>query len=466
MYLIAVFFPVLSLIVVSLLSWGYLTPWCSNVGIFSSLIISLLLSVYALYEVVYLNATCAVECAPWFEFGTLQITWSFLFDKFNTITFFLVISISLCVHVFALTYLNDDPHLSRFLLLLYFFTVFMQILVTAGNFMQLFVGWEGVGLISYLLINFWFTRYEAVNSGLMAIIYNRVGDCGFILALCLVLYFLKTNDFLVFSSCNLYTNMIILQIFDVNIKLIDFIIIGFTIGTIGKSAQIFLECWLSLAMEGPTPVSSLLHAATLVISGLIILCRIFLVIQNSFIGMNFLVLLGALTSFFAATTGLFMVDIKRVIAYSTCSQLGYLVFCIGLSQFDVAIFHLINHAFFKCLLFIGAGFIIHALSNEQDLRKLGSLFKLLPYIFVLMCFSSIALMGLPFFSGFFSKEKILESSFYIFNELNLISFWLGCLSALCTAIYSTKLLYLSFFATPNNTNLIILFIFMQIICIS
>lgn len=177
MYLIAVFFPILSLIVVSLLSWGYLTPWCSNVGIFSSLGISLLLSVYGLYEVVYLNATCAVECAPWFEFGTLQITWSFLFDKFNTITFFLVISISLCVHVFALAYLNDDPHLSRFLLLLYFFTVFMQILVTAGNFMQLFVGWEGVGLISYLLINYWFTRYEAVNSGLMAIIYNRVGDC-------------------------------------------------------------------------------------------------------------------------------------------------------------------------------------------------------------------------------------------------------------------------------------------------
>lgn len=177
MYLIAIFFPILSLIVVSLLSWGFLTPWCSNVGIFSSLVFSLLLSMYGLYEVVYLNAACAVEYMPWFEFGTLQITWSFLFDKFNTITFFLVISISLCVHVFALAYLNDDPHLSRFLLLLYFFTVFMQILVTAGNFMQLFVGWEGVGLISYLLINFWFTRYEAVNSGLMAIIYNRVGDC-------------------------------------------------------------------------------------------------------------------------------------------------------------------------------------------------------------------------------------------------------------------------------------------------
>jgi NADH:ubiquinone oxidoreductase subunit 5 (subunit L)/multisubunit Na+/H+ antiporter MnhA subunit len=177
MYLIAVCFPILSLFIISFFSWGFLTPWCSNLAIFISLGVSLLLSVYALYEVVYLSATCAVECTPWFEFGTLQITWSFLFDKFNTIIFFLVISISLCVHIFALTYLADDPHLSRFLLLLYFFTVFMQILITAGNFMQLFVGWEGVGLISYLLINFWFTRYEASNSGLMAIIYNRVGDC-------------------------------------------------------------------------------------------------------------------------------------------------------------------------------------------------------------------------------------------------------------------------------------------------
>lgn len=177
MYLIAVCFPILSLFIISFFSWGFLTPWCSNLVIFISLGVSLLLSVYALYEVVYLSATCAVECTPWFEFGTLQITWSFLFDKFNTIIFFLVISISLCVHIFALTYLADDPHLSRFLLLLYFFTVFMQILITAGNFMQLFVGWEGVGLISYLLINFWFTRYEASNSGLMAIIYNRVGDC-------------------------------------------------------------------------------------------------------------------------------------------------------------------------------------------------------------------------------------------------------------------------------------------------
>ena len=177
MYLIAVCFPILSLILISLLSWGFLTLWYSQIFIFISLGLSLLLSVYGLYEVVYLNATCAVECTPWFEFGTLQITWSFLFDKFNTIIFFLVISISLCVHTFALIYLADDPHLLRFLILLYFFTVFMQILITAGGFMQLFVGWEGVGLISYLLINFWFTRYEASNSGLMAIIYNRIGDC-------------------------------------------------------------------------------------------------------------------------------------------------------------------------------------------------------------------------------------------------------------------------------------------------
>lgn len=177
MYLISVCFPILSLIIVSLLLFGFLTPGYSLISIFISLGLSLLFSVYGLYEVVYLNATCTVECTPWFEFGTLRITWSFLFDKFNTIIFFLVISISLCVHVFALVYLADDPHLPRFIVLLYFFTVFMQILVTAGNFMQLFVGWEGVGLISYLLINFWFTRYEASNSGLMAIIYNRIGDC-------------------------------------------------------------------------------------------------------------------------------------------------------------------------------------------------------------------------------------------------------------------------------------------------
>lgn len=179
MYLIAVLFPVLSLFSVSLISWGYVSSRTSNIIVFNSLGISLILAIFGLYEVVYLNATCAIEFTPWFEFGTLQVTWSFLFDKFNMIIFFLVISISLCVHVFALVYLSEDPHLSRFIVLLYFFTVFMQILVTAGNFIQLFVGWEGVGLISYLLINYWFTRYEAVNSGLMAIIYNRVGDCDF-----------------------------------------------------------------------------------------------------------------------------------------------------------------------------------------------------------------------------------------------------------------------------------------------
>lgn len=177
MYLISIILPILSLFVVSLLSWGFLSNWFSYLVVFNSLGASLLLSVYGLYEVVYLNATCAVECTPWFEFGTIKVTWSFLFDKFNTIIYFLISSISLCVHIFAWVYLCDDPHKLRFILLLYFFTVFMQILVTAGNFMQLFVGWEGIGLISYLLINYWFTRYEAVNSGLMAIIYNRVGDC-------------------------------------------------------------------------------------------------------------------------------------------------------------------------------------------------------------------------------------------------------------------------------------------------
>jgi proton-translocating NADH-quinone oxidoreductase chain L len=391
-----------------------------------------------------------VEVTNWFTIGVLKIQWSFFFDKLSTFLLFLIIFISILVHFFALDYLNSDPHLLRFLVLLSFFTIFMEILVTSGNLLQFFLGWEGVGLMSYLLINFWFTRYAAANSGVMAIIYNRIGDTGLLLGITLICLVLETTDFTSLFLLTKFCGTIEIQILGCYIKFLDFLTFLLFLGVIGKSAQIFLESWLASAMEGPTPVSSLLHASTMIVSGVFLLQRFQSYILSSLNGMILITLIGSLTAFFAGTIGLVSMDLKRIIAYSTCSQMGYLVFCVGIGNTNVSFFHLFNHAFFKCLLFVAAGTIIHALVNEQDIRKMGGLFKILPFTFVLIVFASFSLMGMPFLSGYYSKEKILEFSFYIYNNTNLFAFWLGSFSAFLTAIYSMRLIFLAFFNYPNN----------------
>ena len=419
-------------------------------NIIISMILSLFCSVVVLYEVAFLNSFCIVELNSWFKLGLLNVEWCFFFDKVSAFLLFLVVFISLLVHFFALDYLNGDPHLSRFMMLLFLFTTFMEILVTSGNLIQFFLGWEGVGLMSYLLINFWFTRFAATNSGLMAIIYNRVGDTGLLLGVALISFILKTTDFVCLFAIVKFASSLQINVFCSYFNFFDFLTILLFLGVIGKSAQIFLESWLSSAMEGPTPVSSLLHASTMIVSGVFLLQRFQPYILCSLSGMVMVTFVGALTAFFAGTIGLVTMDLKRVIAYSTCSQMGYLVFCFGIGNSSVSLFHLCNHAFFKCVLFVAAGTLIHALLNEQDIRKMGGLFKLFPFVFVLILFASLSLMGMPFLSGFYSKEKILEYSFYIYNNSNIFAFWLGSLSAFLTSIYSMRLIFIVFFNSPNN----------------
>lgn len=456
MYLLIIFCPILNILFLSLthnfkrifFSQQYFIKM-----IFISLSASLIFISIVVYEVLYLNSICFLECFTWFKIGVFEVKWSFLFDKLAVSILFLIIFISLLVHFFALDYLNGDPHLLRFLNLLSLFTIFMEILVTSGNLLQFFFGWEGVGLMSFLLINFWFTRYAAANAGVMAIIYNRIGDCGLLIAICILCCFMETTDFI-----NIFLLLKLISFYQIKIFfwyffIFDIITIFLFLGVIGKSAQIFLESWLASAMEGPTPVSSLLHASTMIVSGVFLLQRFQPLILGSLFGMICVTFVGGLTSFFAGTVGLVSMDLKRIIAYSTCSQMGYLVFCVGIGNTNISFFHLFNHAFFKCLLFVAAGTIIHAFFNNQDIRTMGGFLKLYPFMFILILIASLSLMGLPFFSGFYSKEKILEYSFYIFNFQNKFSFWFGSFSAFFTALYSARLLHYVFFNNANSNRL-------------
>jgi NADH-ubiquinone oxidoreductase chain 5 len=331
----------------------------------------------------------------------------------------------------------------------------MLILVTANNFLQLFVGWEGVGVSSYLLISFWFTRIQANKSAIKAMLVNRVGDFALLLALFFIFYSINSLDYdIVFSTIPLLFNKKI-SLFFLQVPIIDLICLFLFLGAMGKSAQIGLHTWLPDAMEGPTPVSALIHAATMVTAGVFLISRCSYIFEFSPTILSFILIVGSITSFFAATTGLFQNDIKKVIAYSTCSQLGYMVFACGLSSYDVSLFHLSNHAFFKALLFLGAGSIIHSISDEQDMRKLGGLKNLLPFTYCILILGSLALTGFPFFAGFFSKDVLLEVSLSKYSLNAEIAYCLGIFSAFLTAFYSTRVVYLTFLSGTNaNKNYI------------
>jgi len=331
----------------------------------------------------------------------------------------------------------------------------MLILITANNFLQMFVGWEGVGLSSYLLINFWFTRIQANKAAIKAMLVNRVGDFAILLAIFSIYFIFNTLDYeVIFTLVPLVLNYSVVIGF-LKLPLLDLICILLFIGAMGKSAQLGLHTWLPDAMEGPTPVSALIHAATMVTAGVFLLARCSFIFEFSPVALNFVTFIGSLTAFFAATTGLFQNDMKKVIAYSTCSQLGYMIFSCGLSSYEVGVFHLSNHAFFKALLFLGAGSVIHAVNDEQDMRKLGGLQKLLPFSYAIMLIGSLALMGFPFLTGFYSKDIILEIAYAKFTFLSHFAYTLGTLAAFCTAFYSIRLLFLVFLAEPNGNREII-----------
>jgi proton-translocating NADH-quinone oxidoreductase chain L len=366
---------------------------------------------------------------------------------------FVVTFISTLVHLYSTEYMGEDPHLPRFMSYLSLFTFFMLILVTSNNFLQMFVGWEGVGLSSYLLINFWFTRIQANKAAMKAMLVNRVGDFFILCALFGLLYLCGSLEYdVVFSVAPYMSELYILEL-GYRFPVLDVICIALFLGAMGKSAQLGLHTWLPDAMEGPTPVSALIHAATMVTAGVFLLARCSFLFEFSPSALVFVQYVGACTAIFAASTGLFQNDMKKVIAYSTCSQLGYMVFAAGLSNYDVSVFHLSNHAFFKALLFLAAGSVIHAVSDEQDMRKMGGLKRLLPFAYSVIVIGSLALVGFPFLAGFYSKDVILEAAFAQNSANSHFCFYLGTIAAFFTAFYSTRLLFLVFLAEPNGNKL-------------
>jgi len=346
--------------------------------------------------------------------------------------------------------MSHDPHLPRFMSYLSLFTFFMLILVTADNFIQMFLGWEGVGLCSYLLINFWFSRVQANKAAIKAMIMNRIGDFCLVIGILILFVNFKSVDYATVAVLAPFFKSQTINFLNMDFDILSLVCIFLFLGAVGKSAQLGLHTWLPDAMEGPTPVSALIHAATMVTAGVFLIVRTSFLYEHAPHILEFITILGACTAFFASTVGLLQNDLKRVIAYSTCSQLGYMVFSCGLSDYAVGVFHLANHAFFKALLFLGAGAVIHAVNDEQDMRKMGGLKNLIPFTYSTMTIGSLALIGFPFLAGFYSKDMILELSYGKFTSFSHFSYFLGTFGAFLTAFYSTRLVCLTFLVKPNG----------------
>lgn len=447
MYLLIVFLPLLGAI-----SAGFFGRFLGEKGAVSLtttfLAVSASLSTVAFYEVGLCGKTKHFNLAPWMESETFLVNWGFLFDSLTVVMLIVVTFVSTLVHLYSGEYMNGDPHRPRFMSYLSLFTFFMLILVTADNYIQLFLGWEGVGLCSYLLINFWFTRIQANKAAIQAMIVNRVGDFGLALGIMAIFYQFQAVDYYtVFAAAPqaMGKNMVFLNASVDSLTLISILLF---VGAVGKSAQLGLHTWLPNAMEGPTPVSALIHAATMVTAGVFLLARSSPLLEYAPFALAVITFLGAMTAFFAATTGLLQNDLKKVIAYSTCSQLGYMIFACGLSAYNVGVFHLANHAFFKALLFLSAGSVIHAMADEQDMRRMGGLVRVLPFTYAMIFIGSLALMGFPFLTGFYSKDLILEISYASYSVPGHFAHWLGTLAAFFTAFYSIRLLHLTFLSVP------------------
>jgi len=420
---------------------SFLTTFC--------IFITFLLSCFSFYEVGLAGSPCYITLFSWIDIDLLNLKWGFLFDSLTVTMLIVVTSISTLVHLYSIEYMKQDPHLTRFMSYLSFFTFFMIILVTADNFVQMFIGWEGVGLCSYLLINFWYGRIQANKAALKAMIINRIGDFSLVLSMLLIFNTFKSLDYYtVFSLVPCFVNTSI-DIFSFKFSIIDVICFLIFIGAVGKSAQIGLHTWLPDAMEGPTPVSALIHAATMVTAGVFLIARCSFLFEYAPNILIIITILGSITAFIASSIGLLQNDLKKVIAYSTCSQLGYMVFACGMSNYNVGVFHLANHAFFKALLFLSAGSVIHAMSDEQDMRRMGGLVQLLPFTYVMFLIGSLSLMGFPFLTGFYSKDFILELAFVNYTIPGHFAYWLSTIAAFFTSFYSIRLIYLTFLSETN-----------------
>jgi NADH-ubiquinone oxidoreductase chain 5 len=405
-----------------------------------SIIVTTLLSIIAFFEVGLNNITVSINLFRWIDSELLNVLWSFHFDSLTVGMLIPVLIVSSLVHIYSIGYMSHDPHNQRFFSYLSLFTFMMIILVTANNFLLMFVGWEGVGICSYLLVSFWFTRIAANQSSISAFLTNRVGDCFLTIGIFAILWSFGNID---------YSTVFSLAPF-VNENIITIIGICFLIGAMAKSSQVGLHVWLPMAMEGPTPVSALIHAATMVTAGVYLLMRASPLIEYSSTVLILCLWLGAITTVFSSLIGLFQQDIKKVIAYSTMSQLGMMIIAIGLSSYNVALFHLVNHAFYKGLLFLGAGSVIHAVADNQDFRKYGGLKPFLPLTYSIMLIASLSLVAFPFMTGFYSKDFILESAYGQFYFSSTVIYSIATIGAMFTTLYSVKILYLTFLTNPNG----------------
>ena len=380
----------------------------------------------------------------WISSGNFIVDWSIRLDTLTAVMFMVVTTVSACVHLYSIGYMNEDPSKVRFMGYLSLFTFFMLVLVSSNNLLQMFFGWEGVGLASYLLIGFWSHKETANNAAIKAFIVNRVGDFGYAIGIAgIFLIFGSVSFDNIFSQVYLFKDHQI-KFLSLTFPTLDLLCFLLFIGAMGKSAQFGLHTWLPDAMEGPTPVSALIHAATMVTAGVFLVARMSPLYEFASFTNLFITFIGAATAIFAASIALTQNDIKRVIAYSTCSQLGYMFFAAGVGAYNASIFHLTTHAFFKALLFLSAGSVIHAMHHEQDMRKMGGLFKKIPFTATMMWIGSLAIIGFPYFSGYYSKESILENAYYTSNGIAYFAYIVGILTALLTAFYSWRLLFLTF----------------------
>jgi NADH-ubiquinone oxidoreductase chain 5 len=405
-----------------------------------SVMTTTILAIISFFEVGFNNNPVSINLFKWLDSESFNMVWNFQFDSLTVSMLIPVLIISSLVHFYSIGYMSHDPHNQRFFSYLSLFTFMMIILVTGNNYLLLFVGWEGVGVCSYLLVSFWFTRIAANQSSMSAFLTNRVGDAFFMIGMFVMLWCLGNLDYGVTFSLAPY----------INENIITIIGICLLIGAMAKSSQVGLHIWLPMAMEGPTPVSALIHAATMVTAGVYLLIRSSPLIEYSSTILLICLWLGAITTVFSSLIGLFQQDIKKIIAYSTMSQLGMMVIAIGLSSYNVALFHLVNHAFYKGLLFLGAGAIIHAVADNQDLRKYGGLLSFLPLTYTVILMASLSLAAFPFMTGFFSKDFILESAYGQYHFSSIDVYVIAVIGAIFTTLYSVKIIYLTFLTNPNG----------------
>jgi len=443
-----VFLPLLGAIIA-----GFFGRWIGDRGAqvvtCGGLLASAALGIWFFFRVAVGGDEFVTPLFSFIDAGKLQVDWALHFDTLSAVMVAVVTIVSAMVHVYSVGYMAHDPSIPRFMSYLSLFTFFMLMLVTADNFVQLFFGWEGVGLASYLLIGFWYDRPTANAAAIKAFIVNRVGDFGFALGIFAVYYIFGTLHFgTVFAAAAERAGLTI-NFLGWQVDALTVTCILLFVGAMGKSAQIGLHTWLPDAMEGPTPVSALIHAATMVTAGVFMVARLSPLFEYAPVALAVVTVIGGTTLMFAATIGMAQNDIKRVIAYSTCSQLGYMFAAAGVSAYSASIFHLTTHAFFKALLFLGAGSVIHAMSGEQDMRKMGGLWRLIMVTYVLMWIGSLSLAGIPPFAGYFSKDTILEAAWASGSAVGLYAFILGTLAAFLTAFYSWRLLFLTFHGAPR-----------------